>query len=175
MNEGAGYGLFGFYLLYLLCGSRKKRKKKKTVCACYFALIGWRLIAQHAISCWIITLPMSILKFAYRNNCSAFRTHLFCQHMYCLCMVTWLVPSSSIMPHSLVGFFSKQSKAFETISKHLKENKELRISDLPEFQLSPASVCESSLQLVREKQPNSENWDKFNHRVKKGSLGVWSR
>lgn len=72
-------------------------------------------------------------------------------------MVTWLIPSSSIMPRCLVGFLFKQSKAFETVSKHLKKSKELRISDLPEFQLSPASVCESSLQLVREKQPNSEN------------------
>lgn len=64
---------------------------------------------------------------------------------------------SSITPCCLTGVsFETKHATFETISKHLKEEKELHISDLPQFQLSPASVCESSLQLVREKQPNSE-------------------
>ena len=57
-----------------------------------------------------------------------------------------------------MGFISEQKHAaFETVSKHLKGEDELHISDLPQFQLSPASACESSLQLVGEKQPNSEN------------------
>lgn len=52
-----------------------------------------------------------------------------------------------------MGFTFKQNTAFQPISKHLKEEEEeLHISDLLQFQLSPASACEFPFQLAREKQ-----------------------
>lgn len=107
-------------------------------------------------------------KFPYRNNSTVFRTHFFCQHVCCLRVVTWQISLSSITLCYLLGIYEK-TWHFWNISKHLKGKEELHISDLPHFQLSPAFVCESSLQLVREKQPNSENWDKFNRSLKKAA------
>lgn len=105
-------------------------------------------------------------QFQYRNN-SILNTSLL---PICLQLTYGHLADFSQFNNALLSqglYFYTKHTAFETISKHLNEEEELYISDLPQFQLSPASACESSLQLVREKQPNSENWDKFSRRVKK--------
>lgn len=106
----------------------------------------WALNIQKWVSFNI--LPLSVSKFQYRNN-SISNTSLSptCLQLMCCPLAHFFMINIALLPHG--NYFYTKHITFEMISKHLEGKRNFPSSSYLLY------LPVSSLQLVREKQPNS--------------------